>query len=151
MMFLWAICLSPLSSYVSSLASGIGQGPSLTPRTPGGVPFGAYDIVQNFNVPLQVQPQVFMALCLISWVQILIYNQCALSAPVSSSPVLSMCERTKPRARRSTDSTSRVIVSSKWPVWKGVVTGLAVATVFAGVEAALIVTIKVRLCSDPEL
>ncbi|CAK7224456.1 hypothetical protein SBRCBS47491_005557 [Sporothrix bragantina] len=47
MMFLWGVC---------------------------GVPFGAYAIIQNFNVPIQVQPQVFMVLCLISWVQILIYG-----------------------------------------------------------------------------
>ncbi|EPE04450.1 pq loop repeat protein [Ophiostoma piceae UAMH 11346] len=47
MMFLWAIC---------------------------GVPFGAYSIIQNFNMPIQVQPQCFMALSLTSWVQILIYG-----------------------------------------------------------------------------
>lgn len=41
----------------------------------GGVPFGTYSIVQNFNIPIQVQPQVFMVLCLASWTQILIYGQ----------------------------------------------------------------------------
>ncbi|KAI1499056.1 PQ loop repeat-domain-containing protein [Biscogniauxia marginata] len=46
MMFLWAIC---------------------------GVPFGTYAIVQNFNIPLQIQPQVFMVLCVISWAQTLLY------------------------------------------------------------------------------
>lgn len=38
------------------------------------VPFGVYAIVQNFNIPIQIQPQVFCALALVSWVQILIYN-----------------------------------------------------------------------------
>ncbi|KAK3943192.1 PQ loop repeat-domain-containing protein [Diplogelasinospora grovesii] len=47
MMFLWALC---------------------------GVPFGVYAIVQDFNIPLQVQPQVFMALCLICWAQTLLYR-----------------------------------------------------------------------------
>lgn len=47
MMFLWALC---------------------------GVPFGVYSIVQKFNVPVQVQPQVFMALCLVSWAQTLVYH-----------------------------------------------------------------------------
>lgn len=47
MMFLWAAC---------------------------GVPFGAYAVIQQFNIPLQVQPQCFGALSLISWVQILIYH-----------------------------------------------------------------------------
>lgn len=41
----------------------------------GGVPFGAYAVVQNFNIPLQVQPQMFMSLCLVSWAQILMYHQ----------------------------------------------------------------------------
>ncbi|KAK4452887.1 hypothetical protein QBC34DRAFT_454287 [Podospora aff. communis PSN243] len=47
MMFLWALC---------------------------GVPLGAYAVVQNFNLPLQIQPQCFMTLCLVSWVQTLIYH-----------------------------------------------------------------------------
>jgi len=38
------------------------------------VPFGVYAIVQNFNVPIQIQPQVFCALSLVSWAQILTYN-----------------------------------------------------------------------------
>ncbi|KAI5924040.1 PQ loop repeat-domain-containing protein [Camillea tinctor] len=46
MMFLWAIC---------------------------GVPFGTYAIVQKFNLPLQIQPQIFMVLCAISWAQTLLY------------------------------------------------------------------------------
>ncbi|KUJ09837.1 PQ-loop-domain-containing protein [Mollisia scopiformis] len=47
MMFLWAICA---------------------------VPFGAYSITQNFNIPIQVQPQCFGTFCLISWAQTLIYH-----------------------------------------------------------------------------
>jgi hypothetical protein len=43
----------------------------------GAVPFGVYAVIQNFNIPIQVQPQIFMALCLIAWVQILIYNKYA--------------------------------------------------------------------------
>ncbi|KAI1174806.1 PQ loop repeat-domain-containing protein [Nemania sp. FL0916] len=46
MMFLWAIC---------------------------GVPFGVYAIVQKFNIPVQVQPHVFMFLCLLNWSQTLLY------------------------------------------------------------------------------
>lgn len=48
MMFLWALC---------------------------GVPFGTYSVVQKFNMPIQVQPQVFMALCLASWAQTLVYSR----------------------------------------------------------------------------
>lgn len=79
MMFLWALC---------------------------GVPFGAYSIVQNFNYPIQVQPQCFMTLCLLSWAQTLIYYH-------------------------------------KWSAWKATLLAVATAAVFGGVEAALILTIRV--------
>ncbi|KAI1396201.1 PQ loop repeat-domain-containing protein [Hypoxylon fuscum] len=78
MMYLWALC---------------------------GVPFGAYNIGQRFNVPLQVQPQAFMGLCLVNWCQTLLYN-------------------------------------SKWALWKVILIGLVNAAVFAGVEAALILTLQ---------
>ncbi|KAK4130134.1 hypothetical protein BT67DRAFT_458919 [Trichocladium antarcticum] len=78
MMFLWALCA---------------------------VPFGVYAVVQNFNIPLQVQPQVFMSLCLVSWTQTLLYH-------------------------------------NKWPAWKATFLALAVACVFAGAEAALILTLR---------
>ncbi|KAI9862000.1 MAG: hypothetical protein M1824_001744 [Vezdaea acicularis] len=37
-------------------------------------PFGVYNIVQNFNLPLQIQPQIFGFVCLITWAQVLIYS-----------------------------------------------------------------------------
>ena len=39
----------------------------------GGPPLGVYCVVQNFNIPVQVQPQVFTALTLVINAQILIY------------------------------------------------------------------------------
>ncbi|KAI1765071.1 hypothetical protein GGR53DRAFT_286223 [Hypoxylon sp. FL1150] len=78
MMYLWALC---------------------------GVPFGAYNIAQRFNVPLQVQPQAFMVLCLVNWCQIMLYNR-------------------------------------KWAVWKAVLVGVVNAAAFAGVETALILTLR---------
>ncbi|ODH52074.1 hypothetical protein GX48_01863 [Paracoccidioides brasiliensis] len=47
MMFLWALC---------------------------SVPFGIYMILQQVNIPIQIQPQIFGSLCTICWVQILYYN-----------------------------------------------------------------------------
>ena len=38
------------------------------------VPFGVYAIIQNYNIPIQSQPQIFCALSLVSWAQILHYN-----------------------------------------------------------------------------
>ncbi|KAI0389609.1 PQ-loop-domain-containing protein [Xylariaceae sp. FL0594] len=78
MMFLWALC---------------------------GVPFGIYAVVQNFNIPIQVQPQVFMALCLVNWGQILLYTR-------------------------------------KWPLWKVLAVTAGTAGIFAGIEAALILTVR---------
>ncbi|PVI05441.1 PQ loop repeat protein [Periconia macrospinosa] len=40
-----------------------------------GVPFGAYAIAQQFNIPLIVQPQCFCALCGVSWAQCMVYGQ----------------------------------------------------------------------------
>lgn len=71
----------------------------------GGVPFGAYNVVQNFNLPLQIQPHCFMGFCLVSWAQILRYH-------------------------------------NKWPAWKASLIALVVACVFAGVEVALILTLR---------
>ncbi|KAK7735714.1 hypothetical protein SLS63_003672 [Diaporthe eres] len=84
MMFLWAIC---------------------------GVPFGAYSIIQNFNVPIQVQPQCFMGLCLVSWAQVLVYGR-------------------------------------RWRAWTAALLGVAVAAACAGIEAALILTLRVFLSMD---
>lgn len=39
------------------------------------VPFGVYAIVQNFNLPLQIQPQCFCLLCLVSWGQCMYYSR----------------------------------------------------------------------------
>ena len=39
----------------------------------GGPPLGVYCVVQNFNIPVQVQPQIFTALTLVINAQILIY------------------------------------------------------------------------------
>ncbi|KAK8017091.1 PQ loop repeat protein [Apiospora rasikravindrae] len=47
MMFLWAACA---------------------------VPFGVYAIIQNFNIPIQVQPQCFGILSIVAWAQILMYS-----------------------------------------------------------------------------
>ncbi|KAI0004037.1 PQ loop repeat-domain-containing protein [Xylariaceae sp. FL0662B] len=40
-----------------------------------GVPFGAYNVIQRFNYPLQLQPHLFMFLCLVSWCQTLQYSR----------------------------------------------------------------------------
>lgn len=39
------------------------------------VPFGIYTIAQYLNVPLQLQPQLFLILCLITWAQCMYYDR----------------------------------------------------------------------------
>ena len=38
------------------------------------VPFGVYAVVQNFNIPIQIQPQIFGTLSLVTWAQIRMYS-----------------------------------------------------------------------------
>ena len=45
-----------------------------------GVPLGVYNIVERFNVALQVQPQILTCLSLATWIQCYYYgkvNKCA--------------------------------------------------------------------------
>jgi hypothetical protein len=39
-----------------------------------GVPFGIYTISQSLNIPLQIQPQLFLLLALITWGQCKYYD-----------------------------------------------------------------------------
>src|SRR5271154_2175509 len=39
------------------------------------VPFGIYTIAQYLNIPLQLQPQLFLLLCLVCWGQCMYYDQ----------------------------------------------------------------------------
>jgi uncharacterized protein with PQ loop repeat len=39
------------------------------------VPFGIYTIAQYLNIPLQLQPQLFLVLCLITWGQCMYYDR----------------------------------------------------------------------------
>jgi uncharacterized protein with PQ loop repeat len=56
--------------------------------TVSGVPFGAYAIAQNFNIPLMVQPQCFCCLCGVSWAQCLVYGRYVISVvPCQKAPV----------------------------------------------------------------
>ncbi|KAK7913833.1 hypothetical protein PG985_011536 [Apiospora marii] len=93
MMFLWAAC---------------------------GVPFGVYAIIQNFNIPIQVQPQCFGILSIVAWVQILMYSQSDHNA-----------------------DTQPFVTNSNWPTWKATTLGVVVTLAFGGIEAALILTLRV--------
>jgi len=78
MMFLWAVCefakppsFSPLTLHRCSSIRSVFNCPGLT--SPHNVR-QCTDPSQNFNIPIQVQPQCFGTFCLISWAQTLIYH-----------------------------------------------------------------------------
>lgn len=39
-----------------------------------GVPLGVYNIVENFNIALRIQPQILTTLSLITWIQCYYYE-----------------------------------------------------------------------------
>jgi len=46
-----------------------------------GVPLGVYNIVQNFNIALRIQPQILTALSLITWIQCYYYESVCAAPP----------------------------------------------------------------------
>ncbi|KAL5411876.1 hypothetical protein PMIN06_005631 [Paraphaeosphaeria minitans] len=72
----WCVQLVPqiLRNYRTKSTEGLPASMMLL-WTVSGVPFGAYAIAQNFNIPLMVQPQCFCCLCGVSWAQCLIYGR----------------------------------------------------------------------------
>lgn len=43
-----------------------------------GVPLGAYNIAGNFNIALQIQPQILTVLSLVTWIQCYYYDDVSL-------------------------------------------------------------------------
>jgi len=46
-----------------------------------GVPLGAYNVTENFNIALQIQPQILTTLSLITWIQCYYYEDVSLISP----------------------------------------------------------------------
>ena len=106
----------------------------------GAVPFGIYSIVQvsshwlypahdfsnnqqNFNIPIQVQPQCFGLLCLVCWGQTLVYHKWV---PEHLSYLWSL-----------------LISYSGWRTWTASLITIILAVGFGVVEAILILTLRV--------
>ncbi|MCJ1473082.1 hypothetical protein MMC13_001732 [Lambiella insularis] len=71
----WSIQLIPQiwTNWKSKSTEGL-PGATMLLWAISAVPFGTYAIVQNFNIPIQIQPHIFCALAMVNWAQILIYN-----------------------------------------------------------------------------
>ncbi|KAF7331490.1 hypothetical protein MKEN_00027900 [Mycena kentingensis (nom. inval.)] len=82
----WTIQLIPqvLKSYREKSTKGLSPWLVLSWAISGGF-FGVYAIVQNLNIPLIVQPQLFGLLCMVSWGQCQYYD-----APPTRSKRLSL-------------------------------------------------------------
>lgn len=121
MMFLWAL---------SESIHLIRPPPKQPLTTLGAVPFGIYSIVQNFSIPLQIQPQIFCALVLVSWAQTLIYHKFVvpdsnrLEAPLTYN------------------------IYSRWRTWTATLTAVVTGLIFGAVEAGL--TLALRVSSTPD-
>jgi PQ loop repeat len=101
-----------------------------------GVPLGAYNISENFNIALQIQPQILTVLSLITWIQCYHYDD------VSSGP---RSEAGKPRSRPYRDwiIVINADMDQKWsPLKCCVVVGL-IGAIFGGVETGLVFALKV--------
>ena len=73
---LWSVQLCPqiLHSYRTKSVEGLPATMMLL-FSLSSLPFGVYAISQNFNIPLQIQPQCFGLLCGVSWAQCMYYGR----------------------------------------------------------------------------
>jgi hypothetical protein len=56
-----------------------------------GVPLGAYNVMGNFNIALQVQPQILTTLSLITWIQCHYYEDVSFPLVELSSCMVYLC------------------------------------------------------------
>ena len=101
-----------------------------------GVPLGAYNISENFNIALQIQPQILTVLSLITWIQCYHYDD------VSSGP------RFKGWKAKILPHRDRIIVidadmDQKWSPLKCCAVVGVIGAIFGGVETGLVFALKV--------
>lgn len=81
----WCIQLLPQIYRSYRTKSTVGVPPAMMFLwSASGVPFGAYAIAQNFNIPIQIQPQCFCLFCLVNWGQCKYYSRYAAPVKVRS-------------------------------------------------------------------
>jgi hypothetical protein len=90
-----------------------------------GVPLGVYNIVENFNVALRVQPQILTFLSLVTWIQCFYYEKVHRRIP---HPFLMIA---------STDECQ------KWTVSRALFVVCPIAVIMGGIQAGLIVGLRI--------
>ncbi|KZV78304.1 hypothetical protein EXIGLDRAFT_634221 [Exidia glandulosa HHB12029] len=72
---LWSIQIIPqiIHSHRAKSTAGLSTWLMLC-WTVAGLPLGTYNVVQNFNIPLIIQPHMFTVLCAVAWAQCLHFS-----------------------------------------------------------------------------
>ena len=86
-----------------------------------GVPLGAYNIVSELSIALRIQPQILTLLSLVTWIQCYYYE----------------------RVSQSSSHRTKLIPLQKWTVARSLATVVPIVAVMAGVQAALIVGLRI--------
>lgn len=107
-----------------------------------GVPLGTYNIVEEFNIALRIQPQILTLLSLATWTQCMYYGKvCTLILSfwsyIQPLPPYIALEHALLSIR------IHIYVFQKWPVKKCLITVFILCAVFGGVQAALIFLLRI--------
>ncbi|KAF6828413.1 pq loop repeat protein [Colletotrichum musicola] len=87
-----------------------------------GVPLGVYNIVENFNIALRVQPQLLTFLSLVTWIQCYYYEHVRLHVSLSCNSSLT---------------------SQKWSTIRCLAVVTPIAAVMAGIQTALVFALRI--------
>ncbi len=86
-----------------------------------GVPLGAYNIVSELSIALRIQPQILTLLSLVTWIQCYYYE----------------------RVSQSSSHRTQLNPLQKWTVTRSLAVVVPIAAVMAGVQAALIIGLRI--------
>lgn len=109
-----------------------------------GVPLGAYNISSNFNIALQIQPQILTVLSLITWGQCFHYDDVSFSHTVTCCAERGRHGKIKLRLTRG-----RLILGQKWGTLKCTLFVVGIAACFGGVETGL--TFALKVCCESQI
>jgi hypothetical protein len=88
-----------------------------------GVPLGVYNIIEEFNIALRIQPQILTCLSLITWIQCFYYENVSI--------------------KRQLKERLPILFVQKWSVTRSLAVVCPIATVMAGIQASLIVGLRI--------
>ncbi|GJC90798.1 uncharacterized protein ColLi_13636 [Colletotrichum liriopes] len=90
-----------------------------------GVPLGVYNIVEGFNIALQIQPQMLTFLSLVTWIQCYYYQR-----------VGCVCSK-------RFDLCKTIDLRQTWTVLRSLAVVVPIAAVMAGIQIALVIGLRI--------